>query len=59
MILYAEVNLMDHRPSVIAAAATLVAIDPHLTRNTSELKIMSSVSQYWSLEIVSSMFLFR
>ncbi|XP_028806962.1 cyclin-D5-2-like [Neltuma alba] len=45
-----EVNLMDHRPSVIAAAATLVAIDPHLTRNAVELK-MSSVSQHWSLEI--------
>lgn len=45
---------MDHRPSVIAAAATLVAIDPNLTRNTVELK-MSLVSQYWSLEIVSCM----
>ncbi|XP_054799813.1 cyclin-D5-1-like [Prosopis cineraria] len=48
--LMTEVNLMDHRPSVIAAAATLVAIDPHLTRKAVELK-MSSVSQYWIHEI--------
>ncbi|KAI4337052.1 hypothetical protein L6164_015509 [Bauhinia variegata] len=44
-----EVNLMDHRPSVIAAAATLMALDPKLTRKALELK-MSSVSQYKFLQ---------
>ncbi|KAI4316616.1 hypothetical protein L6164_024580 [Bauhinia variegata] len=44
-----EVNLVDHRSSVIAAAATLVALDPQLSRKALELK-MTSVSQYKFLE---------
>ncbi|MED6205850.1 hypothetical protein PIB30_021486 [Stylosanthes scabra] len=44
-----EVNLMDHRPSVIAAAATLVTIDQHLTIEAVELK-MSSIHQFTFLE---------
>lgn len=36
-----EVNLMDHKPSVIAAAATLVAMDQQLTIEEVELKISS------------------
>ncbi|KAL8193704.1 hypothetical protein R6Q57_026396 [Mikania cordata] len=34
-----EVNLMDHRPSVVAIAAVLLACDDQLTRNTLESKI--------------------
>ncbi|XP_061354258.1 cyclin-D5-1-like [Gastrolobium bilobum] len=41
-----EVNLMDHKPSVIAAAATLVALDQQLTVEAVELK-MSSIPQHW------------
>lgn len=48
---------MDHRPSVIAAAATLVSMDPHFTRKAVELKI-SSVSQCRILENVSSSFVY-
>ncbi|XP_020212663.1 cyclin-D5-1 isoform X2 [Cajanus cajan] len=44
-----EVNLMDHKPSVIAAAATLVAMDQQLTIEAVELK-MSSIPQYRLLE---------
>ncbi|XP_072076894.1 cyclin-D5-1-like [Arachis hypogaea] len=40
-----EVNLMDHRPSVIAAAATLVAMDQHLTVESVKLK-MSSIHEF-------------
>ncbi|KAF7817439.1 cyclin-D5-1-like isoform X1 [Senna tora] len=40
-----EINSMDHRPSVVAAAATLVALDQELTREAVQLK-MSSVSGY-------------
>ncbi|KAJ7958256.1 Cyclin-D5-1 [Quillaja saponaria] len=38
-----DINLMDYQPSVIAAAATLVASDPQLTRKAMELK-MNSIS---------------
>nr|XP_043635220.1 cyclin-D5-1 [Erigeron canadensis] len=34
-----EVNLMDHRPSIVAMAAVLLACDDQLTRNTMEFKI--------------------
>ncbi|KAL3013261.1 hypothetical protein AAZX31_06G042800 [Glycine max] len=44
-----EVNLMDHKPSVIAVAATLVAMDQQLTRDAVELK-MSSIPQHRLLE---------
>uniref|UniRef100_A0A0R0K3U0 B-like cyclin n=1 Tax=Glycine max TaxID=3847 RepID=A0A0R0K3U0_SOYBN len=44
-----EVNLMDHKPSVIAAAATLVAMDQQLTIDAVELK-MSSIPQHRLLE---------
>ncbi|ESW08748.1 hypothetical protein PHAVU_009G071400 [Phaseolus vulgaris] len=44
-----EVNLMDQKPSVIAAAATLVAMDQKLTMDAVELK-MSSIPQHWLLE---------
>ncbi|KAE9457246.1 hypothetical protein C3L33_10856, partial [Rhododendron williamsianum] len=36
-----DVNLMDHRPSVIAGAAALVALDRKLTKQTLELEINS------------------
>ncbi|XP_076952620.1 cyclin-D5-1-like [Bidens hawaiensis] len=44
-----EVNLMDHRPSVVAIAAVLLACDDQLTRNTLEFKI-GVVSSLHSLE---------
>ncbi|KAK7410088.1 hypothetical protein VNO78_00597 [Psophocarpus tetragonolobus] len=44
-----ECNLMDHKPSVIAAAATLVAMDKQLTIDAVELN-MSSISQHRLLE---------
>ncbi|KAI3798970.1 hypothetical protein L1987_34258 [Smallanthus sonchifolius] len=44
-----EVNLMDHRPSVVAIAAVLLACDDQLTRNTLECKI-GVVSSLHSLE---------
>lgn len=48
----AEINLMDHRPSAIAAAAVLVAIDDQFTKKELELK-MSVISLWGSLENVS------
>ncbi|KAE8057066.1 hypothetical protein FH972_013787 [Carpinus fangiana] len=45
-----EVNLEDNRPSVIAAAAALLALDDRLTRRSLELK-MNSISHYRFLEI--------
>ena len=48
----AEINLMDHRPSVIAAAAVLVALDQRLTRNELESK-MNAISSCGSLQPVS------
>ena len=53
MFLCPEVNLVDHRPSVIAAAAILVALDQQLTIEAVELK-MSSIHQYSFLEPVSN-----
>ncbi|KAL6339103.1 hypothetical protein AAG906_024254 [Vitis piasezkii] len=44
-----EVNLMDHRPSVIAAAAVLAAFDGQLTRKTMDCK-MSVISLWGSRE---------
>ncbi|XP_057419006.1 cyclin-D5-1-like [Lotus japonicus] len=44
-----EVNLMDHKPSVIAAAATLVALDQQLTLKTVKLKL-SLIPQHVLLE---------
>jgi len=49
---------MDQKPSVIAAAATLVAMDQKLTMDAVELK-MSSIPQHWLLEPVSSVLFFR
>ncbi|XP_022766451.1 cyclin-D5-1-like [Durio zibethinus] len=45
-----EINLMEHRPSVIAAAATLRTLDQRLTRKTLECT-MNSVSYCGFLEI--------
>ena len=47
-----DVNLMHHRPSVVAGAATLVALDRKLTREAMEIEI-NSFSQSGLLEIVS------
>ncbi|XP_042509613.1 cyclin-D5-1-like [Macadamia integrifolia] len=44
-----EMSLMDHRPSVIAAAAVLAATDQRLTRTTVEFK-MSVISSCGSLQ---------
>ncbi|KAK1440676.1 hypothetical protein QVD17_06505 [Tagetes erecta] len=44
-----EVNLMHHRPSVVAIAAVLLACDDQLTRNTLEFKI-GVLSSLHSLE---------
>ena len=44
---------MDHRPSVIAAAAALLALDDRLSRKALELK-MNSISRCRFLEIVSA-----
>lgn len=48
-----ETSLMDHRPSVIAAAAVLAASDERLTRRVMELKI-DIIESWGSLEKVSS-----
>ncbi|KAK3231233.1 hypothetical protein Dsin_003114 [Dipteronia sinensis] len=45
-----EINLMDHRPSIIAAAATLVVLDQRLTREALEFKL-NSISYSGFLEI--------
>lgn len=50
---YAEVNLMDHRPSIVAMAAVLLACDDQLTRNTLELKIGVVSSLFQSIEKAS------
>ncbi|MED6217620.1 hypothetical protein PIB30_019387 [Stylosanthes scabra] len=44
-----EVNIMDHKPSVVAAAATLVSLDQQLTIEALELKI-SSIPQHRFLD---------
>ncbi|OMO64460.1 hypothetical protein CCACVL1_21737 [Corchorus capsularis] len=45
-----EINLMEHRPSVVAAAATLRALDQSLTRKALECR-MNSVSYCGFLEL--------
>lgn len=52
-----EINLLDYRPSTIAAAATLVALDQRLTRKALEWK-MNSISYCGFLEIVRLLFIF-
>lgn len=52
--MYADINSMSCRPSVIAAAATLLALDQKLTRQCIELKI--STSSCGILQIVSFVF---
>ncbi|OIW20862.1 hypothetical protein TanjilG_24940 [Lupinus angustifolius] len=49
-ILMKEVNLMDHRPSVMAATATLVALDQQLTMEAIGLKMSSIIHQYTFLD---------
>ncbi|XVF39814.1 hypothetical protein PTKIN_Ptkin01aG0062400 [Pterospermum kingtungense] len=44
-----EINLVEHQPSVIAAAATLGALDQRLTRNALQCRV-DSVSNYGFLE---------
>ncbi|WCJ31402.1 cyclin d5 1 [Euphorbia peplus] len=44
-----EINLLDHRPSFVAAAAVLAASDSRLTRQELELK-MKQISSWGSLE---------
>lgn len=51
-MLYAEIHLMSHRPSVIAAAATLVVLNNSLTRTTLETQ-MNSIAYPGFLNIVS------
>ncbi|XP_041016642.1 cyclin-D5-1-like [Juglans microcarpa x Juglans regia] len=45
-----EVNLMGHRPSAVAAAAALLALDDRFTRRALELK-MNSISHRRFLEV--------
>ncbi|KAH7566692.1 hypothetical protein ACOSP7_023299 [Xanthoceras sorbifolium] len=45
-----EINLMDHRPSIIAAAAALAASDGQLTRKSMDLK-MNMIPSWGSLDI--------
>lgn len=52
----AEINLVDHRPSVIAAAAVLAAFDGQLTKKTMDCK-MSVISLWGSRENVSFLFI--
>ncbi|KAJ4839365.1 hypothetical protein Tsubulata_039068 [Turnera subulata] len=53
MAITREITLMDHRPSVIAAAATLVALDQTLTRKDLECKLESlSCSGFLEIEEV-------
>lgn len=48
---------MDHRPSAIAAAATLMALDQRLTKKALECK-MNPISYCGFLEIVSTFCLY-
>ncbi|GLT93580.1 hypothetical protein SLE2022_113690 [Rubroshorea leprosula] len=50
MAIIREINLTEHRPSVVAAAATLAALDQRLTRKALECKI-NSFSSCGFLEI--------
>lgn len=47
---------MHHRPSAIAAAATLMAVDQNLAQEELEAKI-TSIPELYFLEIVSLFFL--
>jgi hypothetical protein len=50
----AEINLMDHRPSIIAASAVLRALyDGQLTKEQFELKMNDVISLWGSIENVS------
>ncbi|XP_021688275.2 cyclin-D5-1 isoform X2 [Hevea brasiliensis] len=49
LALIKETNLLDHRPSIVAAAAVLAASDNQLTRQELELK-MKAISSWGSLE---------
>lgn len=49
----AEINVTDHRPSVLAAAAVLAAYNHHLTKQMLEIKI-NDVPWWGSVEKVSS-----
>ncbi|XP_022133384.1 cyclin-D5-1-like [Momordica charantia] len=44
-----EINLVDHRPSLIAAASLLASSDAHLTREQVELKL-KAIASFGSLE---------
>ncbi|KAF8023092.1 hypothetical protein BT93_F0555 [Corymbia citriodora subsp. variegata] len=46
-----EINLVDHRPSSIAAAAALATLDDSLTRNALECKISGNCTFHQSLDI--------
>jgi hypothetical protein len=48
----AEFNYMNHRPSILAAAAVLVAVDANLTKEAVELK-MSLITLWGSPQNVS------
>lgn len=50
----AEINLVEHRPSVVAAAAVLAAYDYQLSRTTVDNK-MSIISLWGSQEKVGSL----
>ncbi|XP_057784462.1 cyclin-D5-1-like [Salvia miltiorrhiza] len=49
LAIMAEINVMDHRPSVVAAAAVLAACDDHLTNKMLEIKI-DAVPSWGALE---------
>jgi cyclin D5 len=49
----AEINLVDHRPSIVAAATVLVTIDRLLTKEELMLMALSVVPSWGSIEIVS------
>ncbi|KAH6803386.1 hypothetical protein C2S51_031633 [Perilla frutescens var. frutescens] len=55
LAIMAEINVMDHRPSVIAAAAVLAAYDHHLTKKTLEIKI-NDVPSWGSVEKEHTLF---
>lgn len=54
----AEISLVDHRPSIIAAAAVLAAYDSRLTRKAIDLNV-DFISFWGTLENVSIHFLIK
>lgn len=50
----AEINLVDHRPSIVAASTVLVTIDRLLTKEKLMLMTSSVIPSWGSIEIVSS-----